>query len=91
MNVYDTLMLIALACIVWSVTSLMLIMGKVSRSGKKVRFFLISLLFYRYISIYEDMTRKESGKTGPLVYHFVIPLWIALVLVIVWILISVAT
>jgi hypothetical protein len=90
MNVYDTLMLIALACIVWSVTSLMLIMGKVSRSGTKVRFFLISLLFYRYISIYEDMTRKESGRTGPLVYHFVIPLWIALVLVIAWILIGIA-
>ena len=88
MTVYDILMIIALVCIIWSVTALMLISGKVSRSGTRVQFFLITLLFFRYISVYEDLTRKETGRTGPLVYHFAIPLWITLVLVIVWILLS---
>lgn len=89
MSVYDILMFIALLCIVWSVTALMLMSGKVSRSGTRVRFYLITLLFFRYISVYEDLTRKETGKTGPLVYHFAVPLWIALILVIVWILLSI--
>lgn len=88
MNVYDILMVIALICVIWSITSLMIMAGKVSKSGTRVQFFLISLFFFKYMAIYEEMTRKETGKRGALVYHFVIPLWIALILVIVWILIS---
>ena len=91
MATIDILMIIALACIVWSITALMIISNKVSKSGTRVHFFLITLLFFRYISVYEDLTKKETGKTGPLVYHFVIPLWIALLLVIAWILLSFTT
>ncbi len=90
MNDLDILMVIAFICIVWSITSLMILSGKVSKSGTRVHFFLITLLFFRYISVYEEMTKKKTGKRGPLVYHFVIPLWIALILVIVWILLSLA-
>lgn len=88
MDVLDILMIIAFASIVWSVTALMLISGKVSKSGTRIHFFLITLLFFRYISVYEDLTKKEKGKTGPLIYHFIIPLWIALVTVVIWILLS---
>jgi hypothetical protein len=88
MGVFDILMILALVCIVWSITALMLISGKVSKSGTRVHFLLITLLFFRYISVYEDLTKKETGKTGSLVYHFVIPLWISLILVIIWILLS---
>jgi len=88
MGALDILMIIALACIIWSITALMIISGKVSKTGTRVHFFLITLLFFRYISVYEDLTKKEKGKTGSLVYHFVIPLWIALILVIIWILLS---
>lgn len=91
MGIQDILMIIALVCIAWSITALMIISAKVSRSGTRVNFFLITLLFFRYLSVYEDLTRKETGKTGPLIFHFVIPLWIALILVIVWILHSVTT
>ena len=88
LDVFDILMIIAFACIVWSITALMLISSKVSKSGTRIHFLLITLLFFRHISVYEDLTRKETGKTGPLVYHFIIPLWSALVLVVVWILLS---
>ncbi len=88
MNAIDILMIVALVCIVWSITALMIIAGKVSKSGTRVQIFLITLLFFRYISLYDELTRKETGRTGPLLYHFVIPLWIALVLVIIWILLS---
>ena len=90
MDVYDILMIIAFVCIVWSITALMLISAKVSRSGTRAHFFLITLLFFRYVSVYEDLSRKETGKTGPLVYHFIIPLWMALIIVIIWILLSLA-
>ena len=88
MGTIDILMIIALVCIIWSITALMIISGKVSKSGTRVHFFLLTLLFFRYISVYEDLSKKETGRTGPLVYHFVIPLWIALILVIIWILMS---
>jgi hypothetical protein len=88
MTVHDILMIVALVCVIWSITSLMIIAGKVSKSGTRVHFFLISLYFFRYMAIYEDMTRKEKGRRGPLIYHFVIPLWIALILVLVWVIIS---
>ncbi|MFC2115652.1 hypothetical protein ACFLTU_04215 [Bacteroidota bacterium] len=88
MDVFDILMLIAFASIVWSITALMLISSKVSKSGTRVHFFLITLLFFRYIQVYEELTKKEKGKTGPLIYHFIIPLWIALIIVIIWILLS---
>ncbi len=90
MGLVDYLMIVALCCIIWSITALMMISAKVSKKGTRVHFFLITLLFFRYISIYEDLTRKETGRTGPLIYHFVIPLWIALILVVVWILLSFA-
>ena len=90
MSVLDILMVIAFLCIIWSITSLMILSSKVSRSGTRVHLFLITLLFFRYISVYEEMTKKETGKRGPLVYHFVIPLWIALILVVIWILLSLA-
>lgn len=91
MDLTDILMIVALACIVWSLTALMMISAKISRSGTRVRFFLITVLFFRYISVYEELTRKETGKTGSLIYHFAIPLWIALVIVIAWIIVSFAT
>ncbi len=89
MDIFDILMILALACIIWSITALMIISAKVSKSGTRVHFFLITLLFFRYISVYEELTRKETGKTGPLVYHFMIPLWIALIIVLAWILVSI--
>ena len=90
MSMLDILMIIAFVCIIWSITSLMILSGKVSKSGTRVHLFLITLLFFRYISIYEEMTMKETGRKGPLVYHFVIPLWIALIVVVIWILLSLA-
>ncbi|MFC2098153.1 hypothetical protein ACFLSP_00275 [Bacteroidota bacterium] len=88
MSILDILMIIAFVCIIWSITSLMILSGKVSKSGTRVHLFLITLLFFRYISIYEEMTKKETGRKGPLVYHFIIPLWIALIVVVIWILLS---
>ena len=86
MGLLDILMIVAAICILWSVIALVLISKKVSDSGTRVKFYLITLLFFRYVSIYEDLTRKEQGRTGPLLYHFIIPMWISLILVIAWIL-----
>jgi hypothetical protein len=88
MGALDIIMIIALVCILWSLTALMLISGKVSKKGTRAHFFLITLLFFRYLSVYEDLTKKEKGRKGSLVYHFVIPLWMALILVVIWILLS---
>ena len=84
MGTIDILMFIALICIIWSIVALMLISSKVSRSGTKVHFFLITLLFFRYISVYEDLTKKETGKTGPLFYPCIASINIALVLAVVY-------
>jgi hypothetical protein len=91
MEALDIIMIIALVCVIWSITALILISTKVSKKGTRVQFLLLTLMFFRYIAVYEDLTKKETGRTGPLVYHFVIPLWIALILVVIWILFSLKT
>ena len=41
------------------------------------------MLILNYLGQYRKVTLEETGRVGPLFYHYVIPLSIALVLVII--------
>ncbi len=84
----DIIMAAALLCVVWAVTSLILITRKVTGKGEKINFFLFNLILLRNLSKYQEMTRTEKGRTGGLFYHFVIPMWIAFAFVVVWVFLS---
>jgi hypothetical protein len=40
-------------------------------------------MILKYLHEYARVTREETGRVGPLFYHYVVPLNIALVLVII--------
>ena len=85
---YDIMMFVALGCIIWAITALILITQKISKKGERINPLLFNLILLRNLSKYQDMTQAERGKTGPLYYHFVIPMWIAFAFVVIWVLLS---
>ena len=85
---YDIMMFAALGCIVWAITALILITQKISKKGERINPLLFNLILLRNLSKYQDMTQAKSGKTGPLYYHFVIPMWIAFTFVVIWVILS---
>jgi hypothetical protein len=77
------LMIAGLVCVVWAVTAAILIAADLQKRGVKVNFILLRLLIVKYLHEYSKLTREQSGRVGPLFYHYVIPLNIALILFIV--------
>jgi hypothetical protein len=62
----------------------MMIVREVSKRGVKINFVLLRLYIIKYISQYEQLTRKETGKAGPLYYPCVVSYGLALVFAIVF-------
>jgi hypothetical protein len=87
-GIIDIVMIIVMVCLAWAITAMVLIISKVEKSGTRINFLLIKLFVFKYISQYNEMTRKERGKTGALFYHFIVPMWLAFAGVVIWIILS---
>ena len=62
----------------------MMIVREVAKRGIKINYVLLRLYIIKYISQYEQLTRKETGKAGPLYYPCVISYGLTLVFTIVF-------
>ena len=69
-----------LACALWAVTAALLIARDLDRRGMPVSFVWLRLMILKYLHQYVKITRQETGRVGPLFYHYVVPLNVALVL-----------
>lgn len=49
-----------------------MIVNEVSKRGIKINFFLLRLYIIKYIHQYRQITKKETGKVGPLYYPCII-------------------
>ena len=78
-----SLILMILACGIWATIASILIARDLEKRGTPVEFLWLRVMILKYLGKYSRITREETGHVGPLFYHFVIPLNIALVLVIV--------
>jgi len=66
--------LLALALVfvgVFVIFSIMIV-NEVSKRGIKINFFLLRLYIIKYIHQYKQLTKKETGKVGPLYYPCII-------------------
>jgi hypothetical protein len=45
--------------------SIGMVMAALDKLGYKTNKFLIRIYFFKYLGAYRDLTRKETGKTGP--------------------------
>ena len=62
----------------------MMMVHEVSKRGVKVNFLLIRLYIFKYMHQYEELTRKETGKVGPLFYPCIASINLALLLTVVY-------
>jgi hypothetical protein len=70
-------------CVVWAVVAAILIAADLNRRGVKVSFVWLRLMILKYLHEYSRITQEETGRVGPLFYHYVVPLNVALVVVVV--------
>jgi hypothetical protein len=69
-----------LVCAIWAVTAAVLIARDLDKRGIPVSFVWLRLMILKYLHQYSKITREETGRVGPLFYHYVVPLNVALVL-----------
>ena len=77
------LIAVGLICVVWAIVAAILIVIDVQRRGVSVSLLWLRLMIIKYLHEYARLTREETGRVGPLFYHYVIPLNVALVIVII--------
>jgi len=74
--------------VTWYVVTTILIYEALRKRGLEVNFLLLRLLALKYASQYREITREESGKTGPLFFHWIFSINVALIAVIVMMLVT---
>jgi hypothetical protein len=83
-NVSSVLLGIAIVSALCGVASAVMIAGALQRRGVKVNWIWLRVLIVsKYLGQYRDITRQETGRTGPLFYSYVIGMNLALVTAIV--------
>jgi hypothetical protein len=79
MNVSDILFAVAIVSVLWGVVSAVLIAEALRKRGVKVNWvFLRFLILSKYLGQYRDITRQETGRSGPLFYSYVVAMNLAL-------------
>ena len=77
------LIAVGLICVVWAVVAAILIAAEVRKRGVSVSFVWLRLMILKYLHEYARLTREETGRVGALFYHYVVPLNVALVIVVI--------
>lgn len=71
----DTLTIVliaaASAALIWYLVTTILIYENLRKRGEKVSFIWLRVLSPSYAGRYREITREETGKTGPLFFHYV--------------------
>jgi hypothetical protein len=86
MNFIIVIGVIGLLAVAWHVVASMMIYDALKKRGVNVNVIFLRMLIIRYASQYKEITLKETGHIGPLFYHWIISINIALTCVIVLIL-----
>ena len=60
-----------------------MIAADLQKRGVPVSLVWLRVLILKYLHEYATVTRDQTGRVGPLFYHYVVPLNVALVLVVI--------
>lgn len=82
MNTAVFLLIIGFAAAVWGVVAGMMIFEALRRRGEKVSFLWIRLMLPAYVHRYGKLTRRETGRPGPLFYNYIVAFNVALIAVV---------
>ncbi len=74
---------VASACVIWNVITTLRIYDDLRRRKIRVSFLWLRLLAPKYAHQYKRITTQENGRPGPLFYHWIISINLALVFAVV--------
>ena len=74
---------VSIICGIWAVTASLLIARDLEKRGNQVSYIWLRLMILKYLHQYIKITQDETGYVGPLFYHYIVPLNIALVAAVV--------
>ncbi|MCJ7680996.1 MAG: hypothetical protein MUP70_09750 [Candidatus Aminicenantes bacterium] len=57
---------------------------EVSKRGIKVNFWILRFTLFRHLNQYKELTKKETGRVGPLYYPAIVSINLTLVLLVVY-------
>ena len=80
---FKVLSSVSILCVVWGVVAALLIARDLERRGLSVNYIWLRLFIVKYLGQYAKITQEETGRVGPLFFHYVVPLNVALVLFVV--------
>jgi hypothetical protein len=86
MNFSNLLIMIGIIAVIWYVTTTIIIYENLRKRNIKVRFLFLRFLAPHYANQYKKITLNETGKIGPLFYHWIISINTALAVAILFIL-----
>jgi hypothetical protein len=76
----NILLALAVVCAFCGVASAMMMVAVLQKHGVKINWIWLRLLILtRYLGQYRDVTRRQTGRTGPLFYSYVVAMILALV------------
>jgi len=78
MNIVTLLFMLTGVAVIWGIVAGIRIFEFLRRRGENVSFIWIRLMLPVYVHRYAKITRAETGKTGPLFYHYVVAFSLAL-------------
>jgi hypothetical protein len=88
MSVVVVLVALSVVCVIWNVVTTLIIYDALQRRGIPVSFLWLRMLAPKYASQYKDITKAETGRVGPLFYHWIVSInlaWVfAIVAIISW-------
>ncbi len=87
MKLASLMVMLAAVCVIWYVVTSLLIYSELRRRRMKVSFLWLRGTIPIYAARYRTITRDETGRTGPLFYHWIVSINAALVLILIAILI----
>ena len=79
----NVLLGIAVASLAWGIVSSIVITDALQKRGVKINWIFLRIMIIKYVGQYRDITRTETGRTGPWFYSYIIAVNVALATVIV--------
>jgi len=71
--------LIGLVCVIWFTVVSVMVYESLRRRGVPVSFLFLRMMIPKYAHQYKEITKAETGSVGPLFYHWIISINLALV------------
>ena len=81
MALYILFLVLAAVCVVWAVTSALLITQALARRGIKTPFPFVGALLFRNLGLYRKETLRGTGRVGPAFYSYVVSINLVWILI----------